>query len=189
MEIFFALVAICAGNSPVTGEFPAQRPVTGALMFSLICAWVNGWVNNREAGHLRRHRADYDIIVMVWKKGHNVSRIKAYLYINTVQCRYNAVQYRKILPKWLRAEYQSDAGFAKHTPYLYRVLFCEYFLENWLRYNGTAMYSNCTFPDVINQTTAIEFLALSFLESLSSRYRVSTLRPRQNGHHFPDDIF
>ena len=28
MEIFCALLAICAGNSPVTGEFPAQRPVT-----------------------------------------------------------------------------------------------------------------------------------------------------------------
>ena len=28
MEIFFALLAICAGNSPVTGEFPVQKPVT-----------------------------------------------------------------------------------------------------------------------------------------------------------------
>ena len=28
METFYALLAICAGNSPVTGEFPAQRPVT-----------------------------------------------------------------------------------------------------------------------------------------------------------------
>ena len=28
MEIFSALLAICAGNSPGTGEFPAQRPVT-----------------------------------------------------------------------------------------------------------------------------------------------------------------
>ena len=28
METFSALVALCAGNSPVTGEFPAQRPVT-----------------------------------------------------------------------------------------------------------------------------------------------------------------
>ena len=27
-ETFQALLAICAGNSPVTGEFPAQRPVT-----------------------------------------------------------------------------------------------------------------------------------------------------------------
>ena len=28
MEIFSVLLAICGGNSPVTGEFPAQRPVT-----------------------------------------------------------------------------------------------------------------------------------------------------------------
>ena len=28
METFSALVAICAGNSPVPGEFPTQRPVT-----------------------------------------------------------------------------------------------------------------------------------------------------------------
>ena len=28
METFSALLAFCAGNSPVTGEFPAQRPVT-----------------------------------------------------------------------------------------------------------------------------------------------------------------
>ena len=28
MEIFSELLAICAGNSPVTGEIPAQRPVT-----------------------------------------------------------------------------------------------------------------------------------------------------------------
>ena len=31
MEIFSALLAICAGNSPVSGEFPAQRPVTGCF--------------------------------------------------------------------------------------------------------------------------------------------------------------
>ena len=34
-------------------------------MFSLIGAWINGWVNNREAGDLRRRRAHYDVIVMV----------------------------------------------------------------------------------------------------------------------------
>ena len=36
----------------------------GPLMFSLICAWTNGWVNNRYAGDLRRHRAHYDVTVM-----------------------------------------------------------------------------------------------------------------------------
>ena len=36
----------------------------GALMFSLICDWINGWVNNGEAGDLRRHRTHYDANVM-----------------------------------------------------------------------------------------------------------------------------
>ena len=33
-------------------------------MFSLICVWINGWVNNREAGDLRRHRGHYYVNVM-----------------------------------------------------------------------------------------------------------------------------
>ena len=33
-------------------------------MFSLICAWINGWVNNGEAGVLRRHPAHCDVTVM-----------------------------------------------------------------------------------------------------------------------------
>ena len=67
METFSALHAICAGNSLVTGEFPAKGQWRGALMFSLICAWVNVWANNREAGDLRRHRAHYDVTVMEMK--------------------------------------------------------------------------------------------------------------------------
>ena len=64
MEAFSALLAFCAGNSPVTSEFPSHRLVSGAWMFSLICAWINSWVNNREAGDLRRHCAHYDVTVM-----------------------------------------------------------------------------------------------------------------------------
>ena len=45
-------------NSPHKGQW------RGALMFSLICAWINDWVNNREACDLRRHRTHYDVIVM-----------------------------------------------------------------------------------------------------------------------------
>ena len=37
----------------------------GALMFSLICVWINGWVSNREAGDLRRYRTHYDATVMI----------------------------------------------------------------------------------------------------------------------------
>ena len=45
-------------NSPHKGQW------RGALMFSLICARINGWVNNREAGDWRRHRAYYAVTVM-----------------------------------------------------------------------------------------------------------------------------
>ena len=34
-------------------------------MFSLICARINGSINNLEAGDMRRHRAHYDVIVML----------------------------------------------------------------------------------------------------------------------------
>ena len=64
METFSALLAICAVNSPVIGEFPAHRPVTRSFDVFFICAWINGWVNSREAGDLRRHGAHYDITVM-----------------------------------------------------------------------------------------------------------------------------
>ena len=37
----------------------------GVLMFSLICVWINGSVNNREAGDLRRYRAHYDVTVVI----------------------------------------------------------------------------------------------------------------------------
>ena len=36
----------------------------GALMFSLMCAWTNGWVNNRVAGDLSCNRSQYDVTVM-----------------------------------------------------------------------------------------------------------------------------
>ena len=46
-------------NSPHKGQW------RGALMFSLICAWINGWVNNREAGDLRCHRAHHDVTIII----------------------------------------------------------------------------------------------------------------------------
>ena len=96
MEIFSTLLALCVGNSPVTGHssvtyhyniikwkhfprywsfarrihwspvnFPHKGQWCGALMFSLICTWTNGWLNNRDAVDLRCHRAHYDVTVMM----------------------------------------------------------------------------------------------------------------------------
>ena len=60
MEIFSALLALCEGNSPVTGEFPAQKPVTRSydVFFDLRR-------NKRLSNQWRRHRAYYDVTVMV----------------------------------------------------------------------------------------------------------------------------
>ena len=52
-----------------------------ALMLYLICDWINGWVNNRKAGDLRRHPAHYDVTVMIqqirncyYRKASNIRR-------------------------------------------------------------------------------------------------------------------
>ena len=67
METFSALLAICAGNSPVSGEFPAQRPVTRSFDFSFdLCpnkrlskqSW--GWWFETPTGALWRH-SDGDV--------------------------------------------------------------------------------------------------------------------------------
>ena len=66
METFSKLLALTGVtgihwspmNSPHKGQW------RGALMFSLICAWINDRVNNRVTGDLRRHRTHYDVIVM-----------------------------------------------------------------------------------------------------------------------------
>ena len=64
METFSALLVICMGihRSPVNSPHKGQWH--GALMFSLICTRINGWVNTGEAGDLRRYRAHYDVTVM-----------------------------------------------------------------------------------------------------------------------------
>ena len=65
METFSALLAICAGNSTVTGEFPSQRPVMQIFDVFYDLRLNNGWVNNHEAGDLRCYRTHYDVTVMI----------------------------------------------------------------------------------------------------------------------------
>ena len=57
-------------NTPHKGQW------RGALMLSLIFAWTNGWVNNRDAGDLRRHRANYDITVMFLPEKSDLSTLR-----------------------------------------------------------------------------------------------------------------
>ena len=63
-ETFSALLALCAGNSPVTGEFPAQMPVTRSFDVFVDLRLNKRLSKNREAGDIRRHDAHYDDIIM-----------------------------------------------------------------------------------------------------------------------------
>ena len=68
LEIFSTFLVFVRGlhrspmNSPHKGQW------RGALVFSVICAWTNGWVNNREASDVRRHHAHYDVTVIEYNK-------------------------------------------------------------------------------------------------------------------------
>ena len=51
-------------------DSPHKGQWCGALMFSLICAWINGWAKNRDTCDLRCHGAHYEITVMyLWDNG------------------------------------------------------------------------------------------------------------------------
>ena len=57
-------------TGPLCGEFtghrwnPCKRPVTRSFHVFLICAWISGWVSNRDTADLRRHRAHFDVTVI-----------------------------------------------------------------------------------------------------------------------------
>ena len=70
METFTALLALCEGNSPVTGEFQSQRPVTRCFDIFFDLRLNERLSNNRNAGNLKRHRAHYDVTVMIIQTWH-----------------------------------------------------------------------------------------------------------------------
>ena len=64
METFSALLVICAGNSPVSGEFPAQRPMTRSFVIIFDVRLNKQLSNVHKVGDLRRYRVHYDVSVM-----------------------------------------------------------------------------------------------------------------------------
>ena len=76
METFSRYWSFARGihRSPVNSPHKGQWH--GALMFSLIRARINGWVNNGEAGDLRRHRSHYDVSVDEWSSSSNPHELK-----------------------------------------------------------------------------------------------------------------
>ena len=68
MEAYSTILAICAGNSLVTGKGQWSGALIIFLIISLIFAWMTGWINNHETGDLSRHWPHYDVTVMSWEK-------------------------------------------------------------------------------------------------------------------------
>ena len=101
METFSALLAICAGNSPVAGQFPAQRPVRRSfdVFFDLLCICINGCVNNREAGDFKRHCTHYDVTVMMY------IHLPYYIILNPISSNtgatFNKAIYSVVWPLWV----------------------------------------------------------------------------------------
>ena len=65
METFLRYWPFARGNHRSPVNSPHKGPWHGALKLSLICAWINVWVNKREAGELRRHQSHYDVTVIL----------------------------------------------------------------------------------------------------------------------------
>ena len=82
----FPLLALCAENSPVTGEFPHTGQWRGALMLPVICTWMNSWTNNREVGDLGRHRGHYDVTIM--SAGEKFKYVYCFIYVLVVEDKY-----------------------------------------------------------------------------------------------------
>ena len=134
---------------PVNSPHKGQR--LGALVFPLICAWINGWVNNREAGDLRRHRTHYDvteiILMIIICTNMHIFYINAHLqFIFTSQIVYElrciAVFHRRSLDfflnkisSWTGHMYGLTPNLRKSTKYL-TLSSCLFFSLKWKLVNS-----------------------------------------------------
>ena len=89
-ETFSALLTRSSVNSPHKGQW------RGVLIFLWSAPSIKGWVNNREAGDLRHHRAHYDVIVILsWHENLHLPKTSSNLFQNNI--RYNgAIIWSKI---------------------------------------------------------------------------------------------
>ena len=106
-------------RSPVNSSLKGQW--REALMFSLICAWINGWVKNWDTGDLRRHGAHYDVTVMQYSELAFVSR--SLNYLSRIHVKTNFLIIDQIILRWRHVSvkasfHQPLASMFKHLSWL-----------------------------------------------------------------------
>ena len=97
-------------NSPHKGQW------RGTLMFSLIYAWIIGWVNNGEAGDRRRHGAHYDVTEISFKSVNSEDMLRMRFMRNSCE----------IALRWM----PENIGNIKST--MVNVMACCHYLSQWL---------------------------------------------------------
>ena len=141
MDTFSALLAICAGIHRLPVNSPHKGQWRGILMLSLICACINGCVNNHQAGDLRRHRTHYAVTSMIRKYGVRNScdsrwRIIARGDNETTNCGIGVVMYND------DRNYPDEDYFYKHITFLIRKAVRIYSLQ--MLHKTTHTYRNRT---------------------------------------------
>ena len=91
-------------TGPIRGEFTGHRWIpyaqaSGAELWCFLWSapWINGWVNNRKAGDLRRHRAHYDVIVMTMTSMCLKTSVTQHFAQPTIKKITNAHHYRRFV--------------------------------------------------------------------------------------------
>ena len=142
METFSALLALYAGNSPVPVNSPHKGQWRGALMFSLIYVWINGWVNNREVGDLRRHRGHYDVIEMTLSSSFTASP-NSFRYLLGVSYSYPYPD-GVYTPAWSVHSKATLLPLPPHSEYHRRTLGCHSPIEIHSNATSSALQMECT---------------------------------------------
>ena len=132
-------------RSPV--NFPHKGQWRGALMFSLIYAWIYDWVNNHEAGDLRRQHGHYDVIVMSKLAVQNRNKTQQnarHIYILYIQCKddvrkqqptslsrwqLSCVNCIKVKGKWSNRNFPITIGFPRNYS-IYRTIIQQF--PDWI---------------------------------------------------------
>ena len=131
-------------NSPHKGQW------RGALMFSLICARINGWVNNRDVVDLWRYRAHYDVIVMVLI---NV----CHWYLSIVP--HYTAEARSNEPSTKCQQYTSDSSFGGIKQKQWQTSVSQHFTRKW---PGTVRYLDISsYGDGVTQVYPVGFCGIA----------------------------
>ena len=138
-------------NSPHKGQW------RGALMFTLIR--IDGWVNNREAGDLRRYRPHYDVIVMsmihiVYYSIHVPGWLQKWLNLITAP---GSVSNEPGSVTWLATKYLKTVSWRNHTENL--TTLCLQNISFWPKINisSSYIYFNILMLNCLENTLKLQF--------------------------------